>query len=186
MTGKHVTIIALALGLVVLVALPAAAGDRSGNIPGYVLLDLQRTCLELNVQTGELNTISEVALLVSSPNQRVRAKAAYALGESRNPEAVKHLVPLLKDQDHHVQRITATALGKIGDRGPAANLVALLNNTQQVSVKVAVIGALGHIGGDQSVAAVESCSTSQCGWLRHAVAEANERLASSQKVVAQR
>lgn len=186
MTSKPVKLLALAIGLVILFALPAAAGDNTRKIPGYVLTELQVTCLEVGVTSGNPKSISDVALLTKSPNERVRAMAAYTLGESRNSQAIEYLMPLLRDQDHHVQRIAATAMGKIGDKSTVPSLVLLLNTSQKVPVKVATIKALGQIGGDGSLTAIEKHADSQHGWVRHAVVEARERLGSSQKVIAQK
>ncbi|MCB2191958.1 MAG: HEAT repeat domain-containing protein [Deltaproteobacteria bacterium] len=186
MMRKILSLFFLALGLAAFAAPSAAAGDDTCKVPGYVLTQLQQTCLEVSVTSGSPDSISDVALLTKSSNTRVRAVAAYSLGESHDPQAIEYLLPLLRDPDHHVQRIAATAIGKIGDQSTTSCLIVLLNTSQETHVKAAAIMALGRTGGTGSLTAIEKHADSQSGWIRYSVVQARVRLASSQEDVAPR
>src|SRR5689334_16496455 len=92
---------------------------------------------------------------------RVRADAARALGESRNPDAVAPLIPLLRDKRVTVREMTAIALGKLG--GPTAldALAAALADTNHhvhtaagrwlVKAGPAAVGPLAHVALDETV-----------------------------------
>lgn len=176
----------LTFTLVLLIALPAWADSHSGKIPAYVLSQLQGTCQEMNIQAGQLQTVSDVAALLSSSNQRVRAAAAYSLGESRNLQAVQPLMGALNDPDRHVRRIAASALGKIRDPRSAGALIVLLQSSKEIPVKVAVVESLGKIGGKSSLMAVSGYTNAESGWLRRASIEAKDNLVRYQTSVAQR
>lgn len=186
MIAKTVKILGLALAVSLLAGLPVLAGGHSADIPAYVMVQLQRTCVELNVPTGRLDGLDDVKPLLSSSNERIRAVAVYTLGESHDSRAVKPLLGMLNDSDHHVRRIAATALGKLGDRSAVEGLVVLLEGNQRVHVKAAALDALAQIGGERSLAVVARYTDSQSGWLRRSAVEAKQKLAGYQRDLAKR
>ena len=82
----------------------------------------------------------------------VRRQAAQALGEIKDPRAVKPLIGLLQDKDPLIRRHTVNALGKIGDPRGASPLVAILKDeTEQSHVRMTAAQALGRIGEERAV-----------------------------------
>lgn len=66
---------------------------------------------------GRLGTWSgdeELMALLDDPRARVRQDAVVALGQSRDPDAVAHLAPLLEEDDATLRALTIQALGRIG------------------------------------------------------------------------
>ncbi|MCB2186372.1 MAG: HEAT repeat domain-containing protein [Deltaproteobacteria bacterium] len=185
MRAAAIKILGLAVGLAVLQVVPAMAGDP-GQVPDWVIAQVKRTCVETNVPSGRLTSLGDVASLMKSPEVRVRAVSAYALGESRSRAAVQPLTAMLQDSDLHVRRIAASALGKIGDPGAADALIALLQKSDQVHLQMAVLESLGRIGGKQSLIVVTEYLNHDSPAVRHAAIEAKESLAPTQAPVASR
>ncbi len=186
MNSKMIKIMGLTMAISLCAALPVLAGGRPAGIPAFVMAQLQRTCQELQVPARQLRGLGDVQALLSSPHGRIRAMAAYTLGESHDPRAVKPLLGMLNDQDYHVRRIAVTALGKLGDSRAVEGLVALLKSNQPVSVQVAVMEALARIGGERSLTVVASYTDAESGWLRHAALKAKKKLAPYQRDMAKR
>jgi len=53
---------------------------------------------------------------LADPEAGVRWAAIDALLSKKDPRVVPHLVPTLKDEDPFIRRLTATGLGKLGDK----------------------------------------------------------------------
>jgi HEAT repeat protein len=83
----------------------------------------------------------------------VRARAARALGQARDPRAPLPLVARLADGDRHVQSQAVAALGEIGDRRVVGALVRQLAETTP-DLRVSTVEALGRLGDAAAVPAL--------------------------------
>ena len=81
----------------------------------------------------------------SSP--RVRATAAWALGEIERPESARVLMDALRDADASVRRSAAHALGEIENTIAIPALTELLKSDRDADVRRAAAQALGEIIG---------------------------------------
>jgi hypothetical protein len=75
-----------------------------------------------------------------------RAQRVFQLGEAGSPSAVPELIAALEDSNGNVRRLTASALGKIGDARAVTPLLALLAQEQKPQVRRYAVKALGKIG----------------------------------------
>jgi len=75
----------------------------------------------------------------------VRANAARALGEAKNPRATQPLIEALSDSNSNVRKEVAKALGSLRDSLAVAPLIRVLNDSDD-SVKVAAANSLINIG----------------------------------------
>ncbi len=89
----------------------------------------------------ELPRESQVPPLAERPEQRV-----VALGQIGRPEDVPELINALTHEDGNVRRLTASALGKIGDARAVEPLISLLAHEVKPQVRQYAIKALGRIG----------------------------------------
>jgi HEAT repeat protein len=87
---------------------------------------------------------------LGSPAWIARRNAAWALGASKDSEAVPALVDALKDGDAGVREQVAWALGAIGDHRAVDGLVAALGDSV-AGVRKQVAWALGAIGDRRAV-----------------------------------
>lgn len=78
---------------------------------------------------------------------RVRATAAWALGEIESRDAVRPLIAALADADALVRESAARALGEIEDSAAVPALTDLLKSDRDATVRRAVAWALGEILG---------------------------------------
>jgi len=78
---------------------------------------------------------------------RVRATAAWALGEIERPESAQPLIDALKDADALVRLSAARALGEIEDVVAIPALTELLKSDRDATVRRAAAVALGEIAG---------------------------------------
>jgi hypothetical protein len=78
---------------------------------------------------------------------RVRATAAWALGEMERPESAQALIDALKDQEPLVRQSAARALGEIENAAAIPALTDLLKSDRDAGVRQAAAYALGEIIG---------------------------------------
>ncbi len=76
---------------------------------------------------------------------RIRKKAAEALGEMKDKEAVDALIKTLKDENSEVRKAAAYALGRIGDERAVKPLVEALKD-ESLDVRFEVAKALKEVG----------------------------------------
>lgn len=75
-----------------------------------------------------------------------RWAAVQALGETKDPEVVPHLIPILQDEDIFVRMATARVLGDLKARPAIPHLIDRLEDAE-VAVQEAAVGALRTISG---------------------------------------
>jgi HEAT repeat protein len=95
---------------------------------------------------------------LKSENFSVRASAAHALGEIKDPHAVEPLIAALKGMDPRVQQAAANALGEIKDPRAVEPLIAALRDTDwnmyrgvSWNIRDAAADALGKINDPRAV-----------------------------------
>jgi hypothetical protein len=79
-----------------------------------------------------------------------RQRAAIALGNLGNTEAVEPLINALKDEDNFVRNFVVRSLGKLGDPRAADALIQAMNDENLLVRRSAVI-ALGNLGSSKAV-----------------------------------
>ena len=67
-------------------------------------------------------------ILLNDPEGSKRAHVAYLLGETKDPKYIDILCEATKDSDGNVRRLSASALGKIGNIRAEYALIQLLND----------------------------------------------------------
>ena len=82
----------------------------------YTSDDLKLMCSSIYSmgRTGESKWLSHLFRELQNPNPSVRYEAASACGALDDEEAAPHLIPLLQDDDIHVQLAVIDAFGEIG------------------------------------------------------------------------
>ena len=90
------------------------------------------------------------ALLAADPLVRIRAAAAFALGNLRTPEVAPALAKALADSDVNVRYEAASALGRSPDKAAVPALLTALRDKDE-DVRAAVVEALGAARDPQAV-----------------------------------
>jgi len=104
--------------------------------------------------SGDIDCRNTMSTLLNDPHGSNRARAAYLLGETKNPLFVEVLCRATTDPDGNVRRLAASALGKIRDRGAVESLMNLLADAK-LQVRQYAIKALGDIRDDRAVPALK-------------------------------
>ncbi|MFC2146834.1 M56 family metallopeptidase, partial [Acidobacteriota bacterium] len=136
----------------------AAADSPSGdNSPALAALDTgdrdeNKKSGENTVNTGDQNKtrLSLFMELLKSPSARVRGRAANALGELGDRQAVPELIKLLRDENALVREHAASALRDLGDRRAVPALIETLKDEDTV-VREHAATALGRLGDKRAV-----------------------------------
>lgn len=109
-----------------------------------------------------------VHALLSDPNGKVRAKAAYLLGETGDPSFVSPLCRATKDDNGNVRRLAASALGKIGNPQALDALCELLGD-EKPQVRQYAVKALGKIGDGKALAPLNAIKDDDVLYVRECV-----------------
>ena len=105
---------------------------------------------------------------LSDANATVRADAAVALGELKDPLAVEALIGALNDTDHRVGYSAATALGEIGDERALTPLLRQAMSADE-RIRLAAAKAVGQLG-EVGIAPLCGLLTDRDAQLREAAA----------------
>jgi HEAT repeat protein len=104
---------------------------------------------------------------------RVRAAAAWALGSIRDRAAAEALSEALDDPNGGVRSAAATALGRLRAVAARGALVRIASDyTEPDDVRVAAVGALGEIGGEEADNVLRALLAQDIGDVRVAVVNA--------------
>ena len=95
----------------------------------------------------------DLAKLAADGDNRIRRRAAVAIGRVGLREGIPALTQLLADPDTDVRQAAAFALGLIGDRSASAVLLPLLADSDPL-VRARAADALGLIGAEDAAPAV--------------------------------
>ncbi len=96
---------------------------------------------------GEVNYLAHVA--VEYPDDRYRAVACAALGNTKEMQAIPPLVKCLADQSPAVRRATSGSLGQLRAVGSISEMLKLLHDND-ADVRAGTAFALGHIGSNHA------------------------------------
>jgi HEAT repeat protein len=124
---------------------------------------------------GESLDLAPLLPLLSDRDPRVRSEAVRALTLTGRPEAIQHLAAALSDSEAAVRGAAArgfslvNALGLIGGGGAVDTLVAALDDPA-AEVRLHAADALGNIGDERALDALESLLEDQDVWLKSAAA----------------
>lgn len=171
---KFSLIVAWGLGLLILAGWSSLA--LASPLPGPLTQRVQAACdrahqagLMHQVQVGPDNLLT----LAGASCPQVRALSVYALGEIREIRAVPVLIERLGDQNKAVRRISARALGKIGDPEATEPLIASLDNPQEaLVVRCTAAQALGQLSNIRAANALLRASKSEPAALRASATKA--------------
>ena len=98
--------------------------------------------------TGGVKAWTGLLADLQSDNPGIRLDAIYALGETRDPEVVPHLVPMLQDEDLFVRMATARMLEDLDARAAVPSLIDALEDDQS-AVREAAMVALRALTGEE-------------------------------------
>ena len=119
----------------------------------------------------DVNYKGTVSTLLNDYSDGNRAKAAYLLGETRNPLFVEVLCKATKDPDGNVRRLAASALGKINDPRAIESLTNLLTDAKS-QVRQYAIKALGDIGDERAMPKLRKFEEYPTSYVKRAVKNA--------------
>lgn len=117
--------------------------------------------------SGHIDYKSTTSTLLNDSLGSNRAKAAYLLGETKNPLFVEVLCKATKDPDGNVRRLAASALGKIKDPGAVESLTHLLTDANP-QVRQYAIKALGDIRDERAVPKLKRFEEDPISYIRRA------------------
>lgn len=103
---------------------------------------------------------------------KVRAAAASAMALAEGPEVSASLIEALGDEDVWVRYFAARSLGRQAFAESADALAELARDDKANHVRIAAVEALGHVGGETAVRAIEPLLESNDPDLVHAAAVA--------------
>ncbi len=116
------------------------------------------------------------------PEPTVAPRAAWILGNLREPRAVAPLLELLeRSEDMGSLAEAATALGKIGDAAAVPALERLLRGSY-LPVRLRAVDALARIGGAKAVRVLREAAEDPSAAVRWAAREALEVAGPSEEV----
>jgi len=102
----------------------------------------------------DLSTVQLAAKSLKSEKKYLRWKAAKALGEMLNEDAVPDLLKALNDSDRYVRLHVIQALGKIGDKRAVEPLLEVIEQSDDEGAIELAIQALGQIGSQSALPAL--------------------------------
>ena len=129
-------------------ALAKIGGDKA--IEGLItlfndnMMEVQSESVKA-VSTMGTSIVPSLIPCLKDERWRVREQAAKALGELKDPEAIKGLIIACRDRDGAVKSAAAEALGKIGDAKAVPALIKLFKDTSKI-VRETAGTALTYIG----------------------------------------
>ena len=133
--------------------------------PGYAEYCERTGIFEL---PGDIDYKSTMSTLLNDPHGSNRAKAAYLLGETKNPLFIEVLCRATKDPDANVRRLAASALGKIKDPRAIESLASLLADARP-QVRQYAIKALADIRDERAVPKLKRLEADPISYIRRAV-----------------
>ena len=128
----------LALRLRSAVLIAAALFVLPAAVPNATATAILRLESERSLGDGRL------AALLVSPDDATAARAALAIGRTKQPEGVPLLEPYLKDPRDTIRAFSIFGLGLIGLGSDAKSISGALSNDRSGPVQIAAIDALGR------------------------------------------
>ena len=85
----------------------------------------------------------------------MRSSALYAMGRSADVRWIPHLLPHLESEEPSVRMEAARALGELEAKPAVVPLINMLDDEPDIEVRIAILEALGQIGGEKAKQALE-------------------------------
>jgi len=126
-------------------------GDRTAlpNLLGAVDEEDENVRYEIISSIGDFRDKDSLEILIkvllNDPCAKIRAEAAYALGETGNKESLWSLIEATGDKDEKVREWTAYSLGKLKDKTATGKLILLMEEDPCEKVRSNAAWALGTI-----------------------------------------
>ncbi|MBI3968447.1 MAG: HEAT repeat domain-containing protein [Chloroflexi bacterium] len=114
-------------------------------------LEVRRRAVEsLGFISGDAEILGLLAAAYADPVVRMRASALFAMGRNCDERWLDILLSALNSEENELRFEAARACGELEDERAVPYLVPLLTEDEDLEVKLAVVEALGHIGGDRA------------------------------------
>ncbi len=91
----------------------------------------------------------------------MRSSALYAMGRSADVRWIPYLLPHLESEDPASRMEAARALGELEAKAAVIPMIRMLDEEQDMEVRVAILEALGQIGGEKAKQALELAAESE-------------------------
>jgi hypothetical protein len=181
---KRSLILSVAMFLAVC-SLFGRGGPASANqeVPAHLSARVAAAC-HAAAQRGLMDPVAGITRtkllqLANAPCPRVQTCAIYALGELAEPRAVEALRGKLASRDHHLRRIAAAALGKIGDPRALPELITLsAEGGERLAVRCAAVRALGQFQDPRAAEALRRLAATHASPVQVDAADALHRMES--------
>ncbi len=151
--------------------------------------ELRREAAKALVRIGDGNALRVLAQALDSPVAGVSGLAAFCLGATRRPEAIRPLVAALENavgqRRSALARETLRALGRLGRSEATPALAALLQRKSVLwrgglrAVQEAAVAALGHMPGEAAHRVLEAAAQGSDARVREAASRALRQRAQS-------
>ena len=119
---------------------------------------VQRHALEAASVFGGEEIADLIETAYDSGEQDQMGSALYAMGRSSSLRWLSTVLTDLESDDAHLRFEAARAAGMISSDAAVPDLLAMMDGEEDVEVRHAAIGALGHIGGKAAIRALKTLS----------------------------
>jgi HEAT repeat protein/transcriptional regulator with XRE-family HTH domain len=127
----------------------------------------------------------QITLLNRENDLIFRQKAAFVLGATGKPQAVKMLVSALKDENRDIKFQAVLALGLVGNSEAVRMLISLLKDkNEDRNIRWQVVGALGLVGNIPAILALEDALKDEDLLVKQGAAEILGRMGNEQAIPA--
>jgi serine/threonine-protein kinase len=114
---------------------------------------VRKAALAALYQTPPLLSVEEVAPLLADADMEVANRAIELMIRARDPETVRYLIEVLKDESEYARRAAVEVLNEVGDTNSVKHLLEAIKDSDWW-VRSRAADALGKIGGPRVVDAV--------------------------------
>ena len=121
-------------------------GGMSSNNPA-----VREDMIRIANRVDDPKVVAALVRALNDDSDKIRIKAAEALGELGHKEAAPDLITLLEHPSEEVRRAAIDALGLIGDPVAVEPLLQLVETSDPNEVPLNAIWALGRIGDKRAV-----------------------------------
>lgn len=123
---------------------------------------MYRNIISILAEIGNKSTIGSLSRFLTHQNNEVRLETVKALSNIRSPETVEMLIKALGDKDESVRIEACLALGRLRDVSTVPVLTGILKagflSRKSIRLKSAAVKALGDIGDQTAIPALESAA----------------------------
>jgi HEAT repeat protein len=146
---------------------------------------IEPTLVALAQVNPQLMEKIQITLLNRENDIVFRQKAAFVLGATGKPQAVKMLVSALKDENRDIKFQAVLALGLVGNSEAVRVLISVLKDkNEDRNVRWQVVGALGLVGNTQAIGALTSALEDEDWLVKKGAAEVLGRMGNKQAIPA--